>query len=189
MVVLLGAVVGGVVVAGLLAVAGVLAFAPEPEAAHGTEPVRVELTSLDCMDVIPDSAFETLGWVGGAAREHAGRCEKLGDDGILTVGDLPVIASRAERPKAAEKLYDERCSTLFDVPGATPDLDADWLPEGATACVRLLPSGKDAGIAELFLLTDGDEVVQIRMEALSPTPEAKVKAGFLELVEAADRHW
>jgi hypothetical protein len=171
----LGVLVGAAVVVGL-----VLALGHE-DAAQKASAAPAELTTQDCLRVIPDSVSETLGWVSGAARVHAGRCE--------VHGDLPVISTDGERPEAAEKLYDERCSTLFDVAGATPDLATDWLPAGTTACARLLPAGAGAGTAELFLLTEGNEVVQIRLGVLTPTPEAKVKAGLAELVEAAAAQW
>lgn len=179
----LGAVVGGLVVAGL-----VFSLAPQ-ETAQRADATASGLTSADCVRVVPDSVFDTLGWGGDAATEHAGRCEKSGDDGYVTVGDLAVVSKSDGRRAAAQQEYDERCSTLFGEVSATPELDIDWLPDGTTACARLLPAGTDVGLAELFLLTGSDEVVQIRLAALTPTSGDAVRAGLAALVTTAESQW
>jgi len=179
----------GAAIGALIAV-GVMLALDDDSPAEANSLTTDGLTSADCVELIPDPVFETLGWqLGGVATENAGRCERYGDDGSTTVGDLAVVASSGEdRAEAAERVYDERCSELFGG-GSTPDLDVEWLPDGATACARLLPEGQEQGLAEVVLLTDADEVVQIRLVAIHATAEDAVQDAFAQLVAAADQHW
>ena len=177
-----GAVVGAVVTAALVFTLGAEDGAPRASAS------QPELTTDDCLEIIPDSVFETLGWRGQAATEDVGRCTKLGEDGHVSVGDRAIVATSKDRASAAEREFDEQCNSLYDGSDELPVRDPDWLPEGTTACVRLLPES-DMGNAALFLLTEQDEVVQIRLGALIPTPEDQLTSAFATLVEAADRRW
>ena len=177
-----GAVVGAVVTAVL-----VFTLGAEDAAQHASASAP-ELTSADCLEIIPDSVFGTLGWDGQPATEDVGRCMKRGDEGYVSVGDRAVVGSVDERSAAAKREYDEQCKTLYDGSDQLPERDPDWLPEGTTACARLLPDN-DKGNAALYLLTEQDEVVEIRLGALAATPEQQLKTAFAELVQAADRQW
>ena len=175
-------------VAGAVVATGATLVLTGDEPARSTYVSPAELTSADCRDIIPDSVFETLGWQGQGATEDIGQCEWIGDDGHVSVGDRAFAASSDERAAAAKKEYDKHCRGLYDGSDELPDRDPDWLPDGTTACVRLLPEN-NKGNAALFFLTEQDEVVQIRLGALTAVPEEKLKAVFATLVETADRRW
>lgn len=152
---------------------------------------QVTSTALPtCTEVIPDSVFDALAWRSAApATEHVARCEKYGDDGLITVGDRVVVASTADRADEARKVYERMCTDLFRAGSPTPERASDWLPADTTACVRMLPTGKDMGLAELVLLTADDDVVQVRVAALQPTRRQDLEAGLNQLVEAAEAAW
>lgn len=155
---------------------------PEPEPPSKPTVAR-------CLEVIPDSVFATLGWPSeSTAVEHAGRCQRTSEDGTATVGAVPVVAPGDESSAAAEREYDERCARLTRRRGPAPYLDPAWLPAGTTACARLLPRSS-RGVAEMFLLTDDDEVVQIRLATPRGVGDAAVRLGLTELAAAAEEWW
>ena len=181
------AVAGGAVLGAVLIAVLVAALGSDGSARPARSP-SPELTTGDCLELVPDSVFETLGWSGQAAAPDAGGCTKRGDDGYVSVGARPIVASGEERAAAAEKEYDKQCTGLYDGSDVLPERDPDWLPDGTTACARLLPKNAK-GNAALYFLTEQHEVVEIRMGALTATPEEKLQATFAALVATADRRW
>jgi len=141
-------------------------------------------TAEQCARVLSDQTLETLGWEAGqdatAATADTGRCERqAGGSGILTAGIRPVPDAGGARDA-----YDEKCAALAGTHGDVMPA-VDWLAAEGTACGRLPVAGEDVGVAEVFLLTGDDRLLQVRLAVLRPTERSRLEAAMDRMVSAA----
>jgi hypothetical protein len=141
------------------------------------------LSPDDCAGAIPDSAIDALGWrAGDPATVGVGRCQRdAGRAGEVTVALRAVPAVDQDRADAAQAAYDQLCGALDP---ALTEQDPAWITTGATACVQVL-GDTETGAAEAVVLTDDDEVLQVRVAARQPTDAGQVQAGLDALVRGA----
>lgn len=138
-------------------------------------------TADQCARVLSDHALEALGWEASQdATASAGRCERqAGGSGSLTAGIRPVPGAGGAR-----SAYDEECAALAGADGDVMPA-VDWLGADGAACGRLPVAGKDVGVAEVFLLTGDDRLLQVRLAVLQPTGRSRLEAAMDRMVSAA----
>lgn len=174
-----------------LALLPVLALCGPLLAGCGDDPVAAERPSLsasggdslDCVALLPDTAFAAFGWEAAAsAEEHAGRCERrVSGAGAATVATRAVTSSGDD---AVRRELDATCDGLREE-GGYVDQPVGWLrPARPESCATGLAQTR-TGVAELYFINDADELVQIRVEALSPLAPESLEAGMTELAEAS----
>lgn len=151
----------------------------DPESATDREVAVDQIVPGEvCDDLLPDGAFEALGWAGAAAPAvvDGQRCRRThGKDGYILVGERPRGGDLSV--DGVRKAYDERCESLDA--GSGP---ATWIT-GHTACAEVSDEG--AGVSDLYLLTEKNRIVQIRITALADTEPAEVRDALSRLVDAA----
>lgn len=138
---------------------------------------------LDCPSLITPAATDALGWAAGEPEEHGGRCLLRSDDGEITVGTRAVVASGDERAGAVQEELEAQCERLRS-DGSQFVGEPAWL-DGAAGCFTQVDPDTGTGVAELILVNDRDEVVQIRVAAPSRVAEAEVEAAVQEMAGAA----
>lgn len=140
-------------------------------------------SGLDCAALVPDAALASLGWSPeGEPEEHAGRCERR-----VTGSGAVTVATRAVTKEGVESARQELATQCDDLRSGGEDVEQPvaWLADGGeTSCATGLAATR-TGVAELYFLNDVDEVVQIRVEALTPVEQKGLEAGMTELAGAA----
>jgi hypothetical protein len=140
-------------------------------------------TSDQCAALLPDEAFTALGWAKTAlAAEAAGRCERRAEgSGAATVATRAVPDPG---PEAARAALETQCEELR-ASGGYVDQPVAWLtPESDDSCFTSLAATR-TGVAELYFVNSVDELVQVRIEALTPTEPELVQQAMSEIAEAA----
>ena len=153
----------------------------ERPSAGGSAGEPVGPTAEQCARVLSDHALEPLGWEAGQdATAATGRCERqAGGSGNLTAGIRPVAGAGGARDA-----YEEECAALAGTHGDVMPA-VDWLAAEGTACGRLPVSGEDVGLAEVFVLTGDDRLLQVRVAVLRPTERSLLEAAIDRVVSAA----
>lgn len=144
-------------------------------------PGPAQSTSLaDCADVLPDHAFTSLGWQpSGEPALDSGTCTRSATQGDVAVQRWPVAAVGGDDlPKAAEKAFADRCKDLYGQAATR----VDWLGSDMPGCVAL---GGRRGQSTILALTTHDTLVEARVSADEPTQPDRVRAGLVELAQAA----
>lgn len=181
----------------LLAVVGCGRGSAEPGDAGATgEPTVAaseEAPSVDpdetCSALLSDDVLAPLGWAGlTGPGESAGRCERTSATNTITVGRRPDLASGDDADEA-RAAYDQACVDLRRDDSLSPDTETTWLGEEVDACFRPFPKGEESGFAEMVMLTDEAQVVEVQVAAGEPTPEADVQAMLGRLVGAVLQAW
>lgn len=171
-----GLVVGAVVVGGAVWAANRDDADPATDRESSADPSS---PIAECATLIPDSAFEALGWRGtaAAAAPDGERCRRThGKNGYIVVGERSRGGDLS--PEGVRKEYDARCESLDA--GSGP---ATWI-SGSTACAEV--SAEGIGLSELYLLTEQDRIVQVRITAFADTEPAEVREALGQLVEVAE---
>ncbi|WP_248582973.1 hypothetical protein [Nocardioides sp. InS609-2] len=136
-----------------------------------------------CAALLDDDALTALGWAADStAEEHAGRCERrAGGSGAVTVLTRAVTG---EGPDAARDALDAQCEELRSG-GGYVDQPVAWLdPESDASCFTSLADTR-TGVAELYLVNTMDELIQVRVEALTPVAPERVQEAMSNVAAAA----
>lgn len=166
---------------------------PPDEASEPTVRVSEEQQRVDpdeaCSALLSDEVLAPLGWSDLAEPgESAGRCERTSKTSTITVGRRPDLAS-GDDAEASRSAYEQACVDLRRDDSLAPDIETSWLDDEVSACFRPFPKGEDSGFAELVMLTDDAQVVEVQVAAGQPTPEAAVQDMLGQLVAEAQRVW
>ena len=184
MVTLIRLVVGIVLaVGGLSACSGDVAEGERPSASGTPSGTAGSSPSGRCGDLLPDQALARLGWdVGPPAQEHAGRCERRVDgSGAMTVTTRAATGKGADEAGAA---LAAQCEELR-ADGGHVDQPVAWLEAGPDASCFTALAATRTGVAELYFVNAADEVVQVRLEALTPVEPERVERAMSEVATAA----
>jgi len=152
----------GVAVITLLALAG----CSDDDGAQS--PQAGPTTDADCVRLLPDEVFTTLGWAPTAegATATVRGCHRESDQGYVEV-----------RRRDVDQ-YDQQCATLDRTGTPAPGQPAPWLDADLTACA--VEPGADVGTTRVLLRTE-DEAWLLTVVALSPTAPEQVRAALVEL--------
>lgn len=143
---------------------------------QGTQPIGTEPTAADCSEVITDDVISTLGWTPDqAATVKAGRCERLGDGGQVTVRTEALVDK-------VDDVYEAACTQLRS-DGAIV-VEPVGFVEAASSCAAI-PS-ESTGVSTLYFVSDDKAVVQIRVAADKPVDPGALKNGLAELADSAE---
>lgn len=155
-----------------------------PDADGVDQPSRGEIRQIepaDCAILLPDSVITALGWseAGGATYAEE-RCTRTSAEGTVEVTRRPVPAVGGDDlPAKAEATFEERCSG-FKAEDSTDLFD----PAGGSQACAAAEGGRS--ISSLVLLTGGDAVMEVRVDADADTPIAQIEAGLAAAAMAAD---
>jgi len=142
---------------------------------------------VDCAAVIPDAAWQPLGWpLPAPATPHAGRCERtspgLGQVTVATVAGGEEGGD--EDAEAARRAYDDGCARLREH-GSYVAEPAEREAPGQTACSAMTDRKVTTGVSEVVVLTPDDRVLHLRVVVAEPTSQARVRWCLRRLVEAS----
>src|SRR3954447_25062417 len=154
-----------------LAVAALLLLGGCDDDTSGS-PTADETTDADCVLVIPDHVFTTLGWqptAEGATATIRG-CHREAEQGDVEVRD--------------RSGYDRLCATLDRTGTVGPGVPVDWLGPEVTACA-VEPTGA-VGQTKVVVRRSGGKATEVTVAVLTGTPQAQVRAAVGELVDAGD---
>ena len=143
--------------------------------------------TVDCVDVIDEGVVTALGWeqnrseaAGVRAKAEDSRCVwKLGALGTLT-------AYAIDGSGTVEERYDEACRRVEQLGQLDEELKAD-IAGGGTACVVGLDPEVQSGTAEMVLVTPGDLVLDLRVEAKALLNPQRLLSGLRELSRSAQQ--
>lgn len=143
------------------------------------------LQSTDCPDILGPDVIEALGWSGaGEVRfEDPESCVVEADEGSVTLSRSPVPAVGGEDlPEQARSIFEERC----EFAGASADETPEWydVAEGASACAEVQSGAHRT--STLVLLTAGDAVLELRVDADEQTPADDLESGLATAGGAAE---
>lgn len=141
-------------------------------------------TTLACGSLITTEAVDALHWPSADPTERAGRCQLVTGRGQVTVGTRAVVAGSQERADAVQEEFESQCERLRSE-GPHFVGKPDWLADGTSGCLTQVDPQTRTGVAELILVNQRDEVVQIRIAAFRPSSERAVDAAMQELAGAA----
>lgn len=156
--------------------------ASDRPSATGSSPVEPTITD-ECDALIPDEVFTELGWTtDDAAAEDAGRCLRRAEgSGAMTVVTRAVTAEGSDAARAGLEV---ECDKLRDK-GGYVDQPVAWLePSSDDSCFADLADTR-TGVAELYFVNSVDELVQVRLEALTPLEPEVLQDAMGDVATAA----
>lgn len=163
----------------------VQACSGDPEATdEEAAPGDTTTATLDCASLIPASVTDALGWPASDREAHAGRCLVRTERGEVTVGTRAVPASADERAAAVQVELETECERLR-ADGSQFVGEPDWFTDGQEGCLTQVDPQTGTGVAELIVVNEAEEVVQIRIASSRRLEEDAVDSALQEMARAS----